>query len=116
MDQDLLELLDAWWGTGDLDAARVVADRLQELPSEKVARTLLVFRNEPRPCPPAPRPPANVVNAPHPPVASPAHCRRSFGALFNYARGNLTAQELMNTATEMEAEVDPSLQWVRPVG
>ena len=44
MDQQLTSLLGSFWSTGDPDAARVLADRLQELPAEDVAEALVRFR------------------------------------------------------------------------
>jgi hypothetical protein len=45
MDKTLSDLFTAWWMTGDKDAARVLADRLQELSSEQVAEVLMTFRD-----------------------------------------------------------------------
>ena len=44
MDKMLADLFAAWWVSGDKDAARVLADRLQELDAEQVAEALLQFR------------------------------------------------------------------------
>jgi len=44
MDQQLANLLVAFWTTGDPDAAKVLADRLAELDSESVAQALVEFR------------------------------------------------------------------------
>jgi len=44
MDKTLADLFTAWWASGDRDAARVLADRLQELPAETLADSLQGFR------------------------------------------------------------------------
>ncbi|HKB35358.1 MAG TPA: hypothetical protein VKD72_02825 [Gemmataceae bacterium] len=44
MDKLTGDLWAAWWETGDRDAARVLADRLQELPAETLADSLQGFR------------------------------------------------------------------------
>ena len=44
MDQQLANLLDSFWTSGDPDATRVLADRLMELPAEEVAVALVKFR------------------------------------------------------------------------
>ena len=44
MDQQLASLLVSFWTTGDHDSARVLADRLQEMPAEDVAVALVRFR------------------------------------------------------------------------
>ena len=44
MDQQLASLLVSFWTTGDHDSARVLADRLTEMPAEDVAAALVRFR------------------------------------------------------------------------
>jgi hypothetical protein len=44
MDETLANLLVQFWMTGDRDTAKVLADRLQELPAEQVAEALVEFR------------------------------------------------------------------------
>ena len=43
MDQQLASLLLNFWRAGTLDSAKVLADRLQELPAEDVAQALVEF-------------------------------------------------------------------------
>jgi hypothetical protein len=45
LDPILAGLLASWWATGDKDAARVLARRLHELPSQDVADVLVKFRS-----------------------------------------------------------------------
>ena len=42
--QQLASLLVSFWTTGDHDSARVLADRLTEMPAEDVAAALVRFR------------------------------------------------------------------------
>jgi len=44
MDKTLLDLIAAWWASGDLDAAKVVGDRLHELSSDEIAASLQSLR------------------------------------------------------------------------
>jgi len=44
VDQQLVSLLGSFWTTSDPDAARVLADRLTEMPAEDVAAALIRFR------------------------------------------------------------------------
>jgi len=44
VDQQLASLLVSFWTTGDHDSARVLADRLTEMPAEDVAAALVRFR------------------------------------------------------------------------
>ena len=44
MDQQLASLLVTFWAEGDLDSAKVLADRLQELPAADIAQALVEFR------------------------------------------------------------------------
>ena len=45
MDKTLADLFTSWWVSGTQDAAKVLADRLQELDSEQIADVLLRFRS-----------------------------------------------------------------------
>jgi len=44
VDQQLASLLVTFWAEGDLDSAKVLADRLQELPAADIAQALVEFR------------------------------------------------------------------------
>src|SRR5262245_15262330 len=51
MDKTLAGLLTPWWISGDKDAARLLADPLQQLSAEDVAEVLTEFRATATPAP-----------------------------------------------------------------